>query len=122
MNGVVRPVRDTDQVVGIPERFRAFSDLGLGQRVDVMHDYASVDVPERNTEVVPVVPGDDVVPEVPPFWSRVEFLVQTPLVPKGLVPNRGLDLQVLESLLESRQFHEFEITTTHVSRPRVGSS
>ena len=64
-----------------------------------------------NAEVVPHVPNDNFVTEHSPFSGLVKILVQIPVKPECVMPNRAMQLQIMEPVFKGRILAKLRISS-----------
>ena len=112
----VRIARSTDQVVRINQDRIAIAKHIKGDRIHVVNVDRSVDVPPFYAKVTSVVPNDNLPANFLPSTALVKHLVQISGVAKQLFSNLAIELQILVSAHEVRDFDKISKSSRHSLR------
>ena len=128
------PIAHADHVFRVQQCVRVLEHVLFRQRVQMVDNNARPDGfavsyhPVGNfvvfaRKVTPSVPHNDPVPELPPLSRLIEILIQPPVKAKGIVSNRTVQLQIMETVFKGRMLVKLRVclpghmlSTTRTSR------
>lgn len=103
----MRPVRCTNQELGVDDSGVAFRDVPDCHRIHVVNQNLVEDVVVHNTEIAPEIPCYNVLSDLSPFSGSVKLLVDVSIESESLGTNVSGQSQVSKALqkgIESSKF------------------
>ena len=129
------PITHADHVFRVQQCVRVLEHVLFRQRIQMVNNNARPngfavsyhpvgDLVVFARKVTPSIPHNDPVPELPPLSRLVEILIQPSVKAKGIVSNRTVQLQIMETVCKGRILTKLRVclpghmlSTPRTSRP-----
>ena len=102
-----------DQIFRIEQDRIIVQQLFLSNRVHVVHVNVTDDLTPWDPQVVPAVPYNDPIADIPPLAPVIELLIQIPCVSEEFLADRSIQPKILEPFLQRSEFDQLRIASKH---------
>lgn len=80
----------------------------------MMNIYVSCNLPSWYAKIISLISNDNLFPNVVPFTSVIELLIQIPCITKQFFANFSIQAQVFPSLLQCPKFNKITVASKFI--------